>query len=205
MSISNFSSGASRSVRHTVEQRCRVAGRRRARRARAATRRTLPASCASIFWARASVRSLTCSDTPCAYRADRVGAGNLLLQLQDPVDQRLGGRRAARHVDVHRHDAVAAAHHGIGIVVVAAAVGARAHGDDPARLGHLVVDLAQRRGHLVDQRAGHDHDVRLARARPEHDAEAVEVVARGARVHHLDRAAGEPEGHRPQAIRCAPS
>ena len=78
-----------------------------------------------------------------------VRARDLLLQLQDAVEQRLGRRRAARHVDVDRHDAVAAAHHRVGIVVVAAAVGAGAHRDHPARLGHLVVDLAQRRRHLV--------------------------------------------------------
>jgi hypothetical protein len=48
--------------------------------------------------------------------------------------------------------------------------------------GHLVVDLAQRRRHLVAERAGDDHHVGLARARPEDHAEAVEVVAAGRRV-----------------------
>src|SRR6267143_2445013 len=38
----------------------------------------------------------------------------------------------------------------------------------------------------------------LFRSRPEHDPEAIEVVARGARVHHLDRAARQAERHRPQ-------
>src|SRR6266545_2971084 len=76
---------------------------------------------------------------------DRAGAADLLLQQQHAVEQRLRRGRAARHVDVDRHDAVAAAHHRIGIVVIAAAVGARAHRDDVARLRHLVVDLAQDR------------------------------------------------------------
>ena len=133
-----------------------------------------------------------------AHRMIGLVAPDLALQLDDAVEQRLGRRRAAGHVDVHRHDAVAAAHHRVGIVIVAAAVRARAHRDDPARLGHLVVDLAQRRRHLVDQRAGDDHDVRLARARAEHDAEPVEVVAGRAGVHHLDRAARETERHRPR-------
>jgi len=55
------------------------------------------------------------------------GAADLVLQLQDPVNQSLGRRRATGHVDVNRHDAVATAYDRIGIVVVAAAVGARAH------------------------------------------------------------------------------
>src|SRR4051794_14516469 len=37
-------------------------------------------------------------------------APNFLLQLQNSIHQRFGGRRAARHVDVDRHDAVATAH-----------------------------------------------------------------------------------------------
>src|SRR6185503_11362208 len=129
---------------------------------------------------------------------------DLVLELEDPVDERLGGRRAARHVDVDGHDAVAAADDGVGIMIVAAAVGAGAHRDHPARLRHLVVDLAQRRRHLVDERTGDDHDVRLARASAEDDAEAVQVVARGARVHHLDRAAGEAERHRPERAGARP-
>ncbi len=38
-------------------------------------------------------------------------------------------------------------------MVIAAAVGARSHGDHVARLRHLVVDLAQRRRHLIGERA----------------------------------------------------
>ena len=150
------------------------------------------------------VRFDACQRTPCLSSPKLVRAADLLLQLQDAVDQRFGGRRAARHVDVDRHDAIAAAHHGVGIVVVAAAVGAAAHRDHPLRVGHLVVDLAQRRRHLVDQRAGHDHHVGLARRRAEHHAVAVEVQARGAGVHHLDRAAGQAEGHRPHRAGARP-
>ena len=136
---------------------------------------------------------------------DRAGALDLLLQQQDAVDQRFGAGRAARHVDVDRHDPIAAAHHRVAEVIVAAAVGAGAHRQDIARLGHLVVDLAQGRRHLVAQRAGDDHHVRLARARPEHEPEPVEIIARRRRVHHLDGAAGEPEGHRPHRARARPS
>lgn len=89
-------------------------------------------------------------------------------------------------------------------MVVAAAVGARAHGDDPARLGHLVVDLAQGGGHLVGQGARDDHDVRLPRRGAEDDADAVLVVARRREVHHLDGAAGEAEGHGPEGGLPAP-
>src|SRR5215470_18040630 len=58
---------------------------------------------------------------------DGPDAPDLLLQEQHAVQQRLSGGRTARNVDVHGNDAVAAAHYGIGVVVVAAAVGARAH------------------------------------------------------------------------------
>src|SRR5690348_11532293 len=44
-------------------------------------------------------------------------AADLPLQLQNSVDQRLGGRRASRDIDVDRHDAVASADHRIAIVI----------------------------------------------------------------------------------------
>src|SRR5436309_5705425 len=48
---------------------------------------------------------------------DGVGALDLVLQLDDSVEQRLRRRRAARNVYVHRHDAVASAHHRVGVMV----------------------------------------------------------------------------------------
>src|SRR5262245_29456015 len=75
---------------------------------------------------------------------DRPFAADLPLELHHAVEQRLGGRRTAGDVDVYGHDPVAAAHHAVAVVVVAAAVGARAHADDVLGVRHLVVDLAQR-------------------------------------------------------------
>src|SRR3546814_18631924 len=43
--------------------------------------------------------------------------GGFPLQRHDSVKQRLGGRRAARHIDVNRNDPVAAAHHRIAVVI----------------------------------------------------------------------------------------
>lgn len=45
--------------------------------------------------------------------------------------------------------------------------------------GHAGPHLAQRRSHLVGERARHDHAVRLTRRGAEDDAKAVKVVARG--------------------------
>ena len=83
--------------------------------------------------------------------------------LQDAVEQCLGRRWTAGNIHVDRHDTVATAHDRVRVVVVAPAIGTGAHRDHPARLGHLVVHLAQGRGHLVAQRPRHDHHVGLAR------------------------------------------
>ena len=123
---------------------------------------------------------------------------HLALQLEDAVHEGLAGGGAPGDVDVDGDDAVAAPDDAVAVVVVAAAVGAAAHADDPARLGHLVVDLAQGRGHLVGQGPGHDHHVGLARRRPEDDPQPVLVVPRRREVHHLHGAARQPERHRPQ-------
>ena len=87
---------------------------------------------------------------------------HLLLQLEDPVHQRLARGRASRHIDIDGNDAVAAPGHAVTVMVVAAPVRARAHADDPARVRHLVIDLAQGGGHFVGEGAGYDHDVGLA-------------------------------------------
>src|SRR5262249_25257230 len=90
---------------------------------------------------------------------DRAGPPDLLLQEQHTVNERFGAWRAARNVDIHGNDAFAYAHHGVGIMIIAAAIGAGAHGDDVAGLRHLIVDLAQGGRHLVAERAGDDHHI----------------------------------------------
>jgi hypothetical protein len=119
-----------------------------------------------------------CNLLPVPHPRD-LGLPHLPLQLEDAIHKGLGGGRAAGDVDIDGNDAVAAADDAVAVMVVSAAVGAGAHGDDPAGIGHLVVDLAQGRRHLVGQGTGHDHDVRLPWGGSEDDAHAVLVVPRG--------------------------
>src|ERR1700722_444061 len=135
---------------------------------------------------------------------DRPGAADLLLKLHDAVNQGLCCRRAAGHIDVHRHDAIATPHHRITVVIVAATVGAASHADHPARFRHLVVNLAECRRHLVGQRAGDDHHVRLAWRGARDDAKAIKVITWHIGMDHLDRAACQPKRHRPQAAGARP-
>ena len=103
---------------------------------------------------------------------------DLLLQLHHAVEQRLRPRRAAGHVDVHRHHLVDALQHVVAVLPVGAAVvGAGAHGDDVLGLRHLLVEPLHARGHLQGDGAGHDHEVALARRAARDHAEAVPVVA----------------------------
>src|SRR2546422_4964557 len=87
--------------------------------------------------------------------------GDLVLQLHEPVDHRLGTGRAARDVDVDRDDRVDA-HDGRVVVVEAAGARAHAEGDDPLRLGHLVVDALEDGRHLVADRPDDEEDGGLA-------------------------------------------
>jgi hypothetical protein len=89
-------------------------------------------------------------------------------------------------------------------MIVTSAIRAASHGDYPARVGHLVVDLTERGRHFVRQCTGYDHDVGLARRGAEDDAHPVLVVARGGEVHHFDGAAGEAEGHGPEGALAGP-
>src|SRR6478735_7131237 len=124
-----------------------------------------------------------------------------LLELHHPVDEALGPGRAAGDVDVHGHHAVDALDRAVGALVASARARAVAHRDAPLGLRHLLPQADERPGHLGRQRAGHDEDVRLARAGAEREhAPAVHVVLGRRRGHHLDRAAGEAREERPQAV-----
>ena len=64
--------------------------------------------------------------------------------------------------------------------------------------------LAESRGHFVGESAGDNHAIGLARARPENDTEAIEIVASGTGMHHFDSAASEAEGHGPDGPTTGP-
>src|SRR2546423_6289853 len=130
---------------------------------------------------------------------------DLVLELDDPVHQRLGPRRAARHIDVDRQELVGARDQRV-VVEHPGARRARAHRDHPLRLEHLVVDAADDRRHLDRDAARQDDHVRLARGGPEHlGPEARRVHPRRADDRdHLDRAAGQPERERPRRVSPRP-
>jgi hypothetical protein len=96
-------------------------------------------------------------------------AGELLLELEQAFDERLGSRRAARDIDIHREQLI----HPFNHRVLAreherpAGDGAIAHRDDPFGLGHLVVERLDGLRHLLVDGAGDDHQIRLARRGPE--------------------------------------
>jgi len=136
--------------------------------------------------------------------AGDLGMPHLLLQLEDTEHECLGGGRAARDVDVDRHDAVASSDNAVAVVVVATTVGAATHGDDPSGFGHLIVDLAKSGRHLVGESAGDNHDVGLARRGTENDSHAILIVTGCGKVHHLNSAAGKTEGHGPQRALARP-
>ncbi len=104
---------------------------------------------------------------------------DLLAQLEDRVDQHLRPRRAAGQVHVDRHDVVDALHDRVVVEHAAARRRRRPSRCTDARLGHLVVDLAQDRGHLLADPAGHDHQVGLpGRGAEDLHAPAAQVVVR---------------------------
>lgn len=89
-------------------------------------------------------------------------------------------------------------------MVIPAPIRTATHGNHPAGVGHLVVDLAEGGRHFVGEGAGDNHDVGLAGGGAEDDAEAVLVVAGSGEVHHFDGAAGEAEGHGPEGALAGP-
>src|SRR5437588_1561137 len=129
---------------------------------------------------------------------------NLVLQLEQRVEEVLRSRRTANHIDIRGHDLIHALQHGVG-VERAAYRRARAHGDHPLGVGHLVIDALDDRRHLQRDRAGHNHQVTLPRAGTEDfRAEARNIKTRGRGGDHLDGTAGQAEGHGPDRRLAGP-
>lgn len=129
---------------------------------------------------------------------------DFLLKLHESVKQSLRSGRASRDVNIDRNNTIASPDNRVGIMVVAAAVGATAHADNPPGLRHLIVDFPQSGCHFVGKRACDNHAVGLPRGRTEQKTEAIEVVTRGACLHHFHGAACKPEGHRPEGVVACP-
>ena len=77
---------------------------------------------------------------------------DLLLQLQHAIEQGFGRWWTSRDINVDGDNAIASSDDGIGIVIVATAIGAAAHRHHPTRFWHLIVHL-QRHERRVKIRA----------------------------------------------------
>src|SRR4051794_24549182 len=132
-------------------------------------------------------------------------AGDLFLKLDDRVDQGLGPRRAAGHVDVDRQELVGARHHRV-VVEHPRARGAGAHRDHPLGLEHLVVDAPDDRRHLDRHATGEDQQIGLPGREAHHlGAESGQIVSRRSEHRdHLDPAAGQAEAERPDRVAPCP-
>src|SRR5438067_11884434 len=130
---------------------------------------------------------------------------DLLAQPEHALGQRLGAWRAAGNVHVDRDDRVDALQRRVAVPELAAGARAVAHRDEPLGLGHLLVQPAEPRGHLVGDGAGDDHHVGLARTRTEDlGAEPREVMVGCGAGHHLDRTAREAVAEGPGTPRPRP-
>ncbi|KAF5940545.1 hypothetical protein HYC85_021712 [Camellia sinensis] len=133
---------------------------------------------------------------------------DLLLQLEDSVKQGLGSRRATRNINVNWDNPVTTTNNRVRVMVISTTICTASHRDDPPWLGHLIIDpaiiLAESGGHLIGESASDDHTIGLPRARPEDNAEAIQVVASSSGVHHFHGAASEAEGHGPDGAAACP-
>jgi len=120
-----------------------------------------------------------------------------LRQLQDAIRESFCRGWTTWYINIHRHDSVAASQHRVRVVVVATSVRTASHGDDVARLVHLIVDLSQSRSHFICDCACHYNTICLSRCGSKYDSESVHVISWCSIVHHLNSATCQTEGQRP--------
>src|SRR5216684_1932522 len=122
---------------------------------------------------------------------------DLVLELQQRKEESFRTRRASYNIHVYRYDAIHPLQNRISVKGPAHAR-ARSHRNAPLRVRHLFPHALQHRRHLQRYRARHDHQVRLARRRPEHfGSEPRHIEPRSRGSDHLNRAARQSKRQRP--------
>src|SRR5262249_47396978 len=129
---------------------------------------------------------------------------DLLLNLEEPFEQRFGPGWAAGDIDVDGDDLVDPFANRIRVLKEADAIGAAPHRNDVTRLRHLVVKTLHPERHLVRQGAGHDDEIAGPRARARRGAETLEIGARATGLHELDGTAGQSEEQIPNTVGAPP-
>ena len=124
--------------------------------------------------------------------------------LKDAIHQRLTSRRAPRNININRHNPIASSRHTITVMVITASIRTAAHRNDPPRFRHLIIDLSERRSHLVGESTCHDHNIGLAGRGTENYTESILIVSWGGEMHHFDGAAGQSKGHGPEGALTGP-
>jgi hypothetical protein len=104
-------------------------------------------------------------------------APNLPMKLKDTIHESLGSRRAPRNINIDWKNTVNSPYDAVAVVIVASAVGARSHADDPAWLGHLIVDLPESRGHFVCDGSCYYHHVCLSWRGSKEDSKTFLIIS----------------------------
>lgn len=80
------------------------------------------------------------------------------------------GARTSRDINIDRDDPITSADDRVAVMVVTTTICTTAHADDPAGIGHLIINLSQSRRHLICQSPSHNHHIGLSRRGSENDS-----------------------------------
>mmetsp|Transcript_11222 Transcript_11222/g.16379 ORF Transcript_11222/g.16379 Transcript_11222/m.16379 type:complete len:234 (-) Transcript_11222:97-798(-) len=129
---------------------------------------------------------------------------NLLLKLKQSKQKSFSGGRTPRYIDVHWNNPITSPDDRVRIVIISTTIRTGSHGNNPPRLGHLIINLPQSRRHLIRQGSGDDHDIGLTGGGTEYHTETLHIVSGGGGVHHFYSAASKSEGHGPERTLARP-
>lgn len=116
------------------------------------------------------------------------------MELEDAKKKSFGRGGAAWNKNIDGYDLIAAFYDSIRIVIIAPSVSAATHGQDPLRVGRLVIEPPQGGGHLISYGSCNYNKVRLAGSCPKNNTKAIKVVAADGCMHHLKSTASQTKG-----------
>lgn len=134
----------------------------------------------------------------------RVFVPDLLLDVHQRMKQRLGSRWAPGDIHVNRQKIVDSLDNAIAAMHTARRR-ARAHGDAPLWIRHLVPNATQGVRHLEGTPSCYKQKIGLTRRKAKRFASETAHVKAGAESrHHFDTAAGESHRERHERVRSSP-
>lgn len=89
-------------------------------------------------------------------------------------------------------------------MIIPTTISTTAHGNNPFRIGHLIIHLTKSGGHLISQGTSDNHHIWLTRGGTKDNTKSIEIISTRTDMHHFNCTARQTKRHWPQWTHTSP-